>query len=142
MITEQNLLLLAQTMASLSTSARSKVGAVIYKDGEIISTGYNHIPGFVNAVLEDRNNVTLESVEHAECNALRHVANPNLTNATMYVTLSPCVNCAKKIAESKSITRVVYLEDYRITDGIMLLKYHGIETKSWKEILADDGIQE
>lgn len=107
---------------------RRKVGALIVKDKMIISDGYNGTPSGFENVCEDENNVTKPYVLHAEANAITKIARSNNSsdNATMYVTASPCIECAKLIIQA-GIKRVVYSEHYRLEDGIELLKRAGIE---------------
>ena len=94
----------------------------------IISDGYNGTPeGFEN-ICEDENNRTKPYVLHAEANAITKVAKSNNSSdgATLYVTSSPCMECAKLIIQA-GIRRVVYSDLYRQEDGIELLKKAGIE---------------
>ncbi len=114
---------MANIWAENSYCKRRQVGALIVKDNAIISDGYNGTPsGFPN-ICEDENNITYPYVLHAEANAISKLArsNNNSDGATLYVTASPCLECAKLIIQS-GIKRVVYGEPYRITDGIDLLK--------------------
>ncbi len=107
---------------------RRKVGALIVKDKMIISDGYNGTPtGFEN-VCEDENNVSKPYVLHAEANAITKIARSsnNSDGATLYVTDSPCIECAKLIIQA-GIKRVIYMREYRLTDGADLLKRAGIE---------------
>ena len=133
-ITEKKLLLdsrylrMAKIWAENSYCERRKVGALLVKDKMIISDGFNGTPqGFEN-VCEDENGNTQSYVLHAEANAITKVAQTSNSsrNATLYVTTSPCIECAKLIIQS-GITRVVFSEVYRLTDGIQLLKRAGIE---------------
>ncbi len=97
------------------------------KDSMIISDGYNGTPvGFPNICEE--NNVTYPYVLHAEANAITKLArsNNNSDGATLYVTAAPCIECAKLIIQS-GIKRVIYGEEYRLSDGIDLLKRANIE---------------
>lgn len=107
---------------------RRKVGALIVKDNMIISDGYNGTPAGFENVCEDENGVTKPYVLHAEANAITKVARSNNSSdgATLYVTASPCIECAKLIIQA-GIRRVVFNELYRITDGIDLLQRAGIE---------------
>ena len=107
---------------------RRKVGALIVKDKMIISDGYNGTPSGFENICEDDNNVTKPYVLHAEANAITKIARSNNSSdgATMYVTASPCIDCAKLIIQA-GIIRVVYSEHYRLEDGIELLKRAGIE---------------
>ena len=119
---------MAQIWAENSYCKRRHVGALIVKDKMIISDGYNGTPvGFEN-VCEDDENHTKPYVLHAEANAITKVAQSNNSskNATLYVTSSPCIECAKLIIQS-GIKRVVFGEIYRLTDGIELLQRAGIE---------------
>ncbi|MCQ2329517.1 MAG: dCMP deaminase family protein [Paludibacteraceae bacterium] len=118
---------MALIWAENSYCERRKVGAILVKDRMIISDGYNGTPsGFPNRC-EDDNNASLPYVLHAEANAITKVARSgnNSEGATLYVTASPCIECAKLIIQS-GIKRVVYYEEYRITDGIDLLKKAGV----------------
>ena len=119
---------MAHIWSENSYCTRRKVGALIVKDKMIISDGYNGTPtGFPN-VCEDDNNVSLPYVLHAEANAITKIARSgnNSDGATLYVTDSPCIECAKLIIQS-GIRRVVYDREYRLTDGVDLLRKAGIE---------------
>ena len=119
---------MAKIWSENSYCTRRKVGALLVKDKMIISDGFNGTPsGFPN-VCEDSDNVTFPYVLHAEANAITKVARSNNSSdgSTLYVTASPCIECAKLIIQA-GIRRVVFSELYRITDGIDLLKEAGIE---------------
>ncbi|MBR3566128.1 MAG: dCMP deaminase family protein [Paludibacteraceae bacterium] len=119
---------MARIWAENSYCTRRQVGALLVKDKMIISDGYNGTPsGFPNHC-EDENNTSLPYVLHAEANAITKVARSNNSSdgATLYVTASPCMECAKLIIQS-GIKRVVYGEKYRIMDGADLLEKAGIE---------------
>lgn len=120
---------MARIWAENSYCKRRQVGALIVKDKMIISDGYNGTPSGFENVCEDENNVTKTYVLHAEANAITKIARSSNSSddATMYVTASPCIECAKLIIQS-GIRRVVYSEKYRLEDGINLLKRAGIET--------------
>lgn len=125
---DRRYLRMSRIWAENSYCQRRQVGAIIVKDKMIISDGYNGTPvGFEN-VCEDETGLTKPYVLHAEANALTKVARSNNSSdgATMYVTASPCLECAKLIIQS-GIRRVVFSELYRITDGIDLLKRAGVE---------------
>lgn len=120
---------MARIWAKNSYCKRRQVGALIVKDRMIISDGYNGTPeGFEN-VCEDENNQTKPYVLHAEANAITKVAKSNNSSqdATLYITASPCMECAKLIIQS-GIRRVVFCDNYRTEDGIELLKRAQIET--------------
>lgn len=119
---------MARIWAENSYCVRRKVGALVVKDRMIISDGYNGTPiGFEN-VCEDENNVTKPYVLHAEANAITKLARSsnNSDGATLYVTASPCIECSKLIIQA-GIRRVVYGEQYRLDDGLKLLRRAGVE---------------
>jgi dCMP deaminase len=127
---DKRCLRMARIWAENSYCQRRQVGALIVKNNAIISDGYNGTPsGFPN-VCEDGNNVTFPYVLHAEANAISKLArsNNNSEGATLYVTASPCLECAKLIIQA-GIKRVVYGEPYRIEDGLELLKKAGISVE-------------
>lgn len=119
---------MAFVWAKNSYCERRKVGALIVKNRMIISDGYNGTPAGFENVCEEENNTTKPYVLHAEANAITKVAKSNNSSegATLYVTDSPCMECSKLIIQS-GIKRVVYTREYRITDGLDLLKRAGIE---------------
>ena len=110
---------------------RRTVGALIVKDKMIISDGYNGTPSGFENICEDDNDKTKPYVLHAEANAITKVARSNNSSngATLYVTSSPCIECAKLIIQA-GIKRVVYSDAYRLSDGIDLLKRANIELVS------------
>lgn len=114
--------------AENSYCQRRKVGAIIVKDQMIISDGYNGTPAGFENVCEDEDGLTKPYVLHAEANAITKVARSNNSSegSTLYVTASPCLECAKLIIQS-GIKRVVFHEIYRITAGIELMRRAGIE---------------
>ncbi len=120
---------MARIWAENSYCLRRKVGALLVKDKMIISDGYNGTPSGFENVCEDENDHTKPYVLHAEANAITKVARSNNSSegATLYVTSSPCIECAKLIIQA-GIRRVVFSEYYRDTDGIDLLNRAGIET--------------
>jgi len=119
---------MAQVWAKNSYCKRRQVGALIVKDRMIISDGYNGTPSGFENICEDENGVTKPYVLHAEANAITKVAQSGNSSqgATLYVTASPCMECAKLIIQA-GIKRVVYQDQYRLMDGIDLLKKAGIE---------------
>lgn len=119
---------MARIWAENSYCQRRKVGALVVKNKMIISDGYNGTPSGFENVCEDENNITKPYVLHAEANAITKLARShnNSEGATLYVTASPCIECAKLIIQS-GIKRVVYGETYRLDDGIRLLRRAGIE---------------
>ncbi len=125
---DKSYLEMAFVWAKNSYCKRRQVGALIVKDRMIISDGYNGTPAGFENVCEDEDNVTKSYVLHAEANAITKVAKSNNSSegATLYVTDSPCIECSKLIIQA-GISRVVYARQYRITDGLDLLKRAGIE---------------
>ena len=109
---------------------RRRVGALLVKDQMIISDGYNGTPSGFENICEDENGHTYPYVLHAEANAISKVAKSNNSSldSTLYVTSSPCIECAKLIIQA-GIKRVVYAEKYRLEDGLDLLKRAGIEVE-------------
>lgn len=114
--------------AENSYCKRRQVGVLIVKNKMIISDGYNGTPSGFENVCEDDDNVTKPYVLHAEANAITKIARSGNSSegATMYVTASPCIECAKLIIQS-GIRRVVYAEKYRLEDGLNLLKRANVE---------------
>ncbi|MCK9326453.1 MAG: dCMP deaminase family protein [Bacteroidales bacterium] len=128
-LVDRRYLRMARIWAENSYCTRRKVGALLVKDRMIISDGYNGTPtGFENNC-EDEEGNSKAYVLHAEANAITKVARSsnNSDGATLYITASPCLECAKLIIQA-GIKRVVYGENYRLSDGIDLLKRAGIET--------------
>jgi len=119
---------MARIWAENSYCKRRRVGALVVKNKMIISDGYNGTPSGFENVCEDENQMTIPYVLHAEANAITKLArsNNNSEGATLYVTASPCIECAKLIIQA-GIKRVVYAESYRLDDGIKLLQRAGIE---------------
>ena len=131
---------IAQTVLERATCLRRVYGAIIVKNDEIISTGYNGAPrGRKNCV--DLGYCTREQLKvprgeryelcrsvHAEANAITKVAKSanNCDGSTLYITAAPCIECSKLIIQA-GIRRVVYSEDYRSEEGLNLLRRVGIE---------------
>ena len=114
---------MALAVATLSHCTRSKVGAILEKSGNVIGMGYNGTPTGMDNCCEDEHNNTKPSVLHAEMNCIIKAAKTgnSVEGSTLYITLSPCIACSKYILQS-GIQRVVYLQEYRDTSGIELLK--------------------
>ncbi len=121
---------MAAVWASNSYCKRRQVGALLVKDRMIISDGYNGTPSGFENICEDENGVTKPYVLHVEANAISKIAKSgnSADGATLYVTASPCMECAKLIIQS-GIRRVVYRDEYRLTDGIDLLRRAGVEVE-------------
>ena len=119
---------MAGIWAKNSYCKRRQVGALIVKERMIISDGYNGTPSGFENICEDETGGTKPYLLHAEANAISKIAKSGNSSdgSTMYVTASPCLECAKLIIQA-GIKRVVYKDEYRLTDGIDLLKRAGIE---------------
>ena len=126
---------MARIWATNSYCKRRQVGALIVKDHMIISDGYNGTPSGFENECEDENGQSKPYVLHAEANAITKVAKSNNSSqgATLYITDSPCLDCAKLIIQA-GIVRVVYGDEYRITDGIELLEKAGIDIVKISEV--------
>jgi dCMP deaminase len=119
---------MAVEWSTLSCCNRKKVGALIVKDGTIISDGFNGTPkGFPNDC-EDASGNTYWYVLHAEANAILKVAKSSQSTegSTLYVTYSPCKECSKLIVQA-GIRRVVFHEEYRDISGLVILREAGID---------------
>lgn len=125
---DKRYLRMARIWSENSYCKRRQVGALIVKDKSIISDGYNGTPSGFENLCEDEEGQTKPYVLHAEANAITKVAKSGNSSdgATLYVTASPCIECAKLIIQA-GIVRVVYSELYRYCDGIELLKKAGIQ---------------
>ena len=140
-ILDRRYLRMATIWSENSYCIRRQVGALIVKNKMIISDGYNGTPSGFENICEDENNVTKPYVLHAEANAITKIArsNNNSDGATLYVTDSPCIECSKLIIQA-GIQRVVYAREYRLSDGIDLLKRAGISVvflpieELWKKV--------
>ena len=128
LLLDKRYLRMARIWAENSYCVRRLVGALVVKDKLIISDGYNGTPSGFENVCEDAHNVTKPYVLHAEANAITKLARSsnNSDGSTLYVTASPCLECSKLIIQS-GIRRVVYGEEYRLSDGIELLRRANIE---------------
>jgi len=130
---DKSMMKTAYVWAEESYCRRNKVGAVIGKDGRVISIGYNGTIKNADNNCEDEIEgtnqlVTKQNVIHAEANALTFAAKNGIKtkNCILYVTLSPCIECSKLIVQS-GIKEVVYNEEYRIIDGIEFLRKHKVK---------------
>lgn len=120
---------MARIWAENSYCKRRQVGALVVKDKMIISDGYNGTPSGFENICEE-NDITKPYVLHAEANAITKLARSsnNSDGSTLYVTASPCIECAKLIIQA-GIRRVVYAEKYRFNDGIQLMERAGIKVE-------------
>ena len=120
---------MARIWAENSYCKRRQVGALVVKDKMIISDGYNGTPSGFENICEE-NDITKPYVLHAEANAITKLARSsnNSDGSTLYVTASPCIECAKLIIQA-GIKRVVYAEKYRLNDGIQIMERAGIKVE-------------
>ena len=132
---DKSYLKMAQEWAKLSYCKRKKVGALIVKDKMIISDGYNGCPSGFENNCEDERGDTKWFVLHAEANAILKCARhgKSCEGATLYVTLSPCQDCAKLIHQA-GVKRVVYLQEYKDTTGLDFLKKANVELLHFKDV--------
>ncbi len=134
---DQRYMSMARIWAENSYCVRRKVGALMVKDKTIISDGYNGTPSGFENVCEweagDNQGTTKPYVLHAEANAITKVAKSGSSSlgATLYITASPCIECAKLIIQA-GIIRVVYADEYHCMDGVELLQRAGIEVVELK----------
>lgn len=119
---------MALIWAENSYCTRRQVGALIVKDKMIISDGFNGTPSGFENVCEDDEGNTIPYVLHAEANAITKIARSgnNSDGATLYVTDEPCIECSKLIIQA-GIRRVVYAREYRLHEGLDLLKRANVE---------------
>lgn len=119
---------MAKIWGQNSYCKRRQVGALIVKQRMIISDGFNGTPSGFENDCEDENYLTKPYVLHAEANAITKVAKSNNSSegSTLYITTSPCLECAKLIIQS-GIKRIVFSDQYRNIDGLKLLERANIE---------------
>ena len=124
---------MAEEWSKLSYCKRRQVGALIVKDKMIISDGYNGTPSGFENICEDDEGYTKWYVLHAEANAILKVAKStnSCLDATLYLTLSPCKECAKLIHQS-GIKRIVYSKQYKDLSGLKFLEKAQIEIQHIK----------
>jgi dCMP deaminase len=134
---------MARIWAGNSYCKRRQVGALLVKDKMIISDGYNGTPSGFENECEDKNDVTKPYVLHAEANAITKVAKSNNSSegSTLYITTSPCLECAKLIIQA-GIARVVFTEKYRISDGLELLERANIQVLHLEEPDEDKHVKQ
>ena len=127
-VLDERYMRMARIWAENSYCERRQVGALLVKNKMIISDGYNGTPSGFENKCEDENFQSKPYVLHAEANAITKVARSHNSSdgATLYVTASPCIECSKLIIQA-GIKRVIYGEEYRIMDGVELLRKAGIE---------------
>jgi dCMP deaminase len=132
MLTDKNFINIAKEIASASKCVSKQVGAVIVKDGRILSTGYNGTPpGFTNCCTHWDGEYTKEHHDwsktyeiHAEMNAIIWAARKGISieGASIYVTLEPCSECSKNLIAS-GIVRIVYEKAYEHTNSDVVSQF-------------------
>lgn len=127
MIGDKEYMKIAEVVATASSAIKKQVGAVIVKDRNVISMGYNGTPSGFNNNCEF-NGKTKPEVLHAEANAILKCAfsGTSTKNSTLYLTYSPCYNCSKLILQA-GIKEVIFKECYKDNSGLLLLKKAGIK---------------
>lgn len=144
MLEDKNFLNIASEIASASNCVSKQVGAVIVKDGRILSTGYNGTPsGYENCSSYWDNKYTSQHHEwsntyeiHAEMNAIIWAAREGISikDATIYVTLEPCSQCSKNIIAS-GIKRIIYIKSYEHTNSNLIsefLKHNNVKIEKFE----------
>lgn len=137
---DQMLMEMAKLVAQRGTCSRLSVGAVISRDGRIITTGYNGAPSGIahcdhgpkysyRGKIEESG---CKVATHAEQNAIAFAARHGLAleGSELHVTHMPCLSCAKSIINAGVVT-VTYYESYRLTDGVELLKEAGLKLRDF-----------
>ncbi|WP_428023355.1 deoxycytidylate deaminase [Arcobacter sp.] len=132
MISDKNFINIANEIASASKCVSKQVGAVIVKDGRILSTGYNGTPaGYKNCNTHWDNEYTKDHHDwsktyeiHAEMNAIIWAARKGISieGATIYVTLEPCSECSKNLIAA-GIERIVFQKAYEHTNSEIVSKF-------------------
>lgn len=123
---------MADTIASLSRDARHQVGAVIVTKNGVVLTGYNGMPSGMSNVNQGEDGQTLPTVIHSELNCILKAAKEGVSvvGGTLYVTLSPCLQCAAMIIQA-GVERVVWLRPYRCQGGVAYLQEAGVKVEQY-----------
>lgn len=131
---------MATEWSKLSHCKRKQVGAIIVKDNIIIADGFNGTPSGFENCCENENGETHWYVLHAEANAILKLAKSNNRgqNSTLYITLSPCKDCAKLVLQA-GIKRVVYMKGYKDSTGIDFLEKAGIAVNQISDPFTNEG---
>lgn len=124
--------------ANLSHCVRNKVGSVIVQNDSIISYGYNGTPSGDDNCCETEENNTKSEVIHAEINAIAKAAKEGYScdGAFMFITMSPCIECAKLIKQS-GIKEVWYYHGYRDMSGVYFLRDRGVECYQFGDYIGE-----
>lgn len=129
----------AEAFAKCSVGKRLRVGSVIVKNNNIISTGYNALPKSIDGPLEDENNNTRVEVRHSEKNALTGLirSSESAVGAVMFCTHACCKPCSIDIVDA-GITHFIYKHEYRFTDGLQYLIENGVKVEKFEGV--DNGL--
>lgn len=124
---------IACVIAGVSVGKRLKVGSVIVKNNNIISTGYNALPKAIDGPLEDANNITRIEVRHSEKNALMGLirSSESAEGAAMFCTHACCKSCSIDIVDA-GIVHFIYKHDYRCNEGLQYLRDNGVEVEKFE----------
>jgi dCMP deaminase len=124
--------------ARLSKAVRKQVGAVMVTPNSTTLTGYNGTPSGTDNLCEDTQGKTKPEVLHAELNCLLKAAKEgvSVTGSTLYVTLSPCMQCSAMLLQA-GVKRVVYFEEYRDLSGVDYLNGHGVEVDKFETFYSN-----
>lgn len=126
----------ARSFALLSYAQRKKVGAVVITPQDVVLYSWNgRVAGGDNQCEIEGQDVTRPDVLHAEANIVSKAAREgiSLKGSTIVVTLSPCLACAMQMYQS-GVLRVIYDEDYRITEGIDFLREQGVQIEKYEDV--------
>ena len=121
---------MAKLWAQNSKAERRKVGCIVVNNGGIISDGFNGTVAGFNNTCENPDGSTKREVVHAEINAFAKLAKgtQSADGSTVYVTVTPCVECSKLMIQA-GVKRVVFAEFYRDLEGINWLIRKGIDLR-------------
>lgn len=136
---EKVLMDIASLIAGRGTCSRLQVGAVISREGRIISTGYNGAPAGVDHCFHGADSETVSGCQvagHAEENAIAHAARygVSLEGSELHCTHAPCYTCSRMIVNS-GITKVTFITPYRLKHGVELLASAGIQVVQYDDMI-------
>lgn len=129
---------IASAHAELSKANRKRVGACLVTRSGVCLTGYNGTPHGADNACEDSEGNTKQSVIHAELNCILKAAREGISveGSTLFVTLSPCLQCAAMLKQA-GIAQVIYLEEYRDASGIEFLRESGVGVLKFDYIMQE-----
>lgn len=123
---------IAKRVAEESKCPRKKVGCCILLESGLLATGINGFPEGQDEQWND-GSTSNPAVTHAELNAMGKLLEEGVSckNAVVYITLSPCLECAKLLVRAK-VNKVIFLEKYRCTEGLQYLEKYGVIVEHFK----------